>query len=86
MSLYYNENGDLQNYAEITGLLVFCPKCHKPYRQDKEEQVPGFRDMDYDICPYCHNENGHSMSWEYSNYPLSDEELAKYFKKNSEDS
>ena len=56
MPMYYNENGDLQEYARWTQLAK-CKKCGKPYRQECEEQVPGFRDRDYDICPYCGHEN-----------------------------
>jgi len=84
MSLQYNENGDLQYFTEIRDLVV-CPNCNKPYHQFREEQVPGFRDMDYDICPYCHHENNHSMTWEFSNYPLSEDEVAKYFQANPGD-
>ena len=77
MPMYYNENGDLQEYARWTQLAK-CKKCGKPYRQECEEQVPGFRDRDYDICPYCGHENGSSMSYEYYNHKLSDEEIEKY--------
>lgn len=49
---------------------VTCPHCHSKYRQETESQLPGFRDRDYNICPYCHKENGSSMSVEYHNYPL----------------
>lgn len=77
MAIYYNENGKLQNY-ETWGQVVVCPKCHKPYHQECEEQVPGFRDKDYDICPYCGNENGFSMSVEYKNIPMSLTEIAAY--------
>ena len=82
MSLYYNSDGELE-YFEETTRLVLCPNCGKPYRQDEEEQVAGFRDKDYDICPYCQHENGSSMSVEYTNYPLSEDEIAQYFKNTS---
>lgn len=74
MSVYYNENGELQNYAEWDQ-IVKCLKCGKPYKQHVEEQVPGFRDKDYDICPYCQHENGSSMEKEYFNAKLSKEEI-----------
>ena len=50
--------------------VVTCPNCHKNYRQETESQVAGFREKDYDLCPYCQNENGFSMSVEYHNYKL----------------
>ena len=49
---------------------VTCSKCKKTYRQVCEDQEPGFRMRDEDICPYCGNVNGSSMSVEYTNYPL----------------
>lgn len=83
MSLYWNADGELQNFEEWDQLAV-CSKCGKPYKQRCEEQVPGFRDRSEDICPYCGNTNGFSMSVEYWNYPLSEEELTKYFKSGKE--
>ena len=77
MAVYYNADGELQNFDEWSQVVV-CKKCGKPYHQDCEEQVPGFRDMDYDICPYCGNENGRSMSEEYSNSAMTEDEIKKY--------
>ena len=77
MAMYFNENGKMQNYDEWSQIVV-CKNCGKPYRQDCEEQVPGFRDRDYDICPYCKHENGSSMDEEYHNYALSDAEIERY--------
>lgn len=57
-----------------------CGHCGKPYRQEYEEQVEGFKMMDYDYCPYCKQVNGHSMSYEYNNYPLTDKEIENYKK------
>ena len=62
----YNENGDLQEY-ESSNKVVKCKHCGKAYHQEVEEQVPGFRDRSYDICPYCKEENGSSMDVDYSN-------------------
>jgi uncharacterized protein YbaR (Trm112 family) len=81
MAIYYNSNGQLQNFDEWENTVV-CPKCKKPYHQYCEEQVPGFRDMSYDICPYCKNDNGHSMSEEYTNTQFTEKELKEYLKKN----
>ena len=69
--LAYNENGVLQEYEESTG-VVECSHCHKKYIQTTEEQVPGFRDRDDDICPYCGESNGSSMDVEYRNRKLED--------------
>lgn len=66
MAIYYNANGDLQHFEEWSQTVV-CPNCGKVYKQDCEEQVAGFRDRSYDICPYCKHENGSSMEVEYIN-------------------
>ncbi len=50
--------------------LVICPKCRRKYLQWTRDQVPGFRDMDYDTCPYCGNERGKSMTIEFHNQKL----------------
>ena len=47
--------------------VVKCSHYGKNYRQETESQIPGFRDRDYDICPYCHETNGSSMEVEYHN-------------------
>lgn len=65
--------------------IKFCNHCGKPYYQETEDQVPGFRMMDYDICPYCGNENARSMSVEYSNTPMAEEEIQKYIKERIQD-
>ena len=63
------------NYTDSR--IVTCIHCGKAYWQETIEQTPGFRDMDFDNCPYCNEENGRSMTYEYSNRPLTDEEQAK---------
>lgn len=67
----YDENGNLRNFEEDSH-IVTCSKCHKKYYQETEEQVAGFRDVDYDICPYCKADNGSSAEVEYTNYKLED--------------
>lgn len=62
----YNENGDLADYSVNYGIKE-CPICHRKYKQRIEEQVPGFREKDYDYCPYCDAVNGSSMEVEYHN-------------------
>lgn len=79
MGIYYNSEGKLQEFDEWSN-VVKCHNCGKPYRQDCEEQVPGFRDMDYDVCPYCDHVNKSSMSEEYFNQPMTDDEITKYYK------
>lgn len=72
--LAYNENGVLTEYEECDNVAV-CMCCKKPYYRHETEQVPGFRDRDYDICPYCGEVNGSSMEWEYSNRKMTDDEI-----------
>jgi uncharacterized Zn-finger protein len=52
---------------DIPDEQVTCPHCGKIYLQRTEEQVPGFRSVDEDICPYCGAENGRSMEVEFHN-------------------
>lgn len=76
----YNENGELTEFQECENIVV-CKFCKKPYYQYETEQVPGFRDKDYDRCPYCGEINGISMDWEYSNRKMTDDEIKKLKKK-----
>ena len=64
--LAYNENGSLQEYESSSG-IVKCSHCARAYRQTVMEQVPGFRERDNDVCPYCGELNGSSMEVEYTN-------------------
>ena len=50
--------------------IVECNKCSNLYEQRLVEQVPGFRDMSYDTCPYCGYVNQKSMSYEFYNKSL----------------
>lgn len=79
--LAYDENNLLCEYEEST-YIVACSNCHKLYNQSISEQIPGFRERESDICPYCGCENGSSMSYDYSNSVLGTEEL-KHLKKKS---
>ncbi len=47
--------------------IVVCNHCNKKYLQWTEDQIAGFRDKDYDYCPYCGESNGSSMEVEYHN-------------------
>ncbi len=79
--LAYDENNALCEYEENSFIAV-CSNCHKLYHRTVSEQIPGFREREYDNCPYCGYENGSSMSYDYSNSKLTKEEL-KRLKKNS---
>ena len=52
--------------------IITCPHCGKKYLQWTEDQTPGFRIKDEDICPYCGHENGSSMSVEFHNRRMED--------------
>ena len=65
----YNENGELADFA-ITENKTICSHCKKQYISELTEQIPGFRDKDYDYCPYCGKCNGSSMEWEFNNYKI----------------
>lgn len=69
--LAYDEYGNLREYAEHEDIVV-CNYCKKKYRQETIEQIPGFREVEEDICLYCHKSNGRSGSVEFWNSPLSD--------------
>lgn len=71
--LAIDENGKLKEFESVSNMVV-CESCHKLYRQTRVEQIPGFREREPDNCPYCDYDNGSSMSYEYFNYPLSDDE------------
>ena len=78
--LAYDERYRLKEFEEKQGLEV-CDSCHRIYRQMVCEQVPGFREKESDSCPYCGYDNGSSMSYEYYNSMLTQEELSKLPKK-----
>lgn len=65
-----NENMLLGGYSNERSNLVVCKFCKRPYHQETEDQEIGFKMMDYDLCPYCHNENSRSMSVEFHNSPI----------------
>jgi len=73
MGFYFDDNGEYREF-EFWENRVSCIKCGKTYRQVCEEQAPGFRSRDLDVCPYCGTENGSSISINYYNYKISDSE------------
>ena len=50
--LAYDENNVLCEYEENRFIAV-CSNCHKLYHRTVSEQIPGFREREYDNCPYC---------------------------------
>ena len=42
-----------------------CPKCNNNFAYYEEPQVPGNRDREDLICPWCGEKIGSSMEWEY---------------------
>lgn len=63
----YNHIQDNWNKSKVV-----CKHCGKTYIQRVEDQIPGFRDREYDICPYCLSENGSSMELDFFNSKLED--------------
>lgn len=74
--LAYNENGHLSEFEE-NNYIVRCSHCNRKYIQEQIEQVPGFREVDDDICPYCHAVNGRSGEVEYLNCKINESEEEK---------
>lgn len=74
--LAIDEKGRLSEFETASNIVV-CGKCHRLYRQTRTEQIPGFREREEDVCPYCDYENGSSMNYDFYNYALSDEEYKK---------
>jgi len=59
--------GILNRIDRNAGSIVSCDECGKLYNQVIEEQTPGCKSLDYDMCPYCNHCNGRSVSEEYYN-------------------
>lgn len=51
---------------------VNCPKCNNVYECIEEEQVPGCRSMDYEVCPYCGEVIQSSMEYEFTTRKLTE--------------
>ena len=83
--LAYDEHGMLVEFIEKNGIAV-CSNCHRLYHQYLREQVPGMREREYDECPYCGYQAGSSMSYDFLNSKLSDEEISKMERKSLLDS
>ncbi len=57
--------GANDHFFDTPDEVAVCPSCHKQFRYWTEDQVPGCRDKDYLICPYCKTELDSSMEVEY---------------------
>lgn len=53
--------------------LRTCPCCGKTYKQICSEQAAGFREKDFDVCPYCNFTVRSSTKFEFNNYELEKE-------------
>lgn len=60
---------DRYGYSENTKM---CPNCKKIYRQVVVNQVIGFREEEFDTCPYCRFDIRSSMDVEYINSRIDD--------------
>ena len=47
-----------------------CDECHKKFQVSETEQIPGFRDDEPMICPYCGHIVKTSREYEYCTYKI----------------
>lgn len=59
-------------YDNCNKYIEECPHCGKKFLCKETNQVPGFRDRDSKICPYCHSEICSSMEVEYDCQPMAE--------------
>lgn len=78
--LALDEKNRLTEFEDLNGLKV-CSFCHRLYKQRVMTQMSGMREREYDICPFCEEENDSSMQIDYFNSKLPADELAKLKKK-----
>lgn len=78
--LAYDADGVLCEFEE-NNFLAVCEKCRRIYCTDVRAQMPGFREMEDDCCPYCGNNRESSMSYEYHNSPINEYQLRNLAKK-----
>ena len=43
-----------------------CPHCGKEFLVTEYEQIPGFRDIEEETCPYCNKTVRTSMEYEFT--------------------
>lgn len=63
----WNDHLNDFNYVNV------CKKCRRRYKVYETEQIPGFRDTEYEICPYCGEINRASMEYEFSTEKMENE-------------
>lgn len=55
---------DCYEYEEI------CPSCGRKFLTVQTEQIPGFRDLCDETCPYCKHTLRESMTYEFSTFKI----------------
>lgn len=60
------------DHLEDFNYVSQCPKCEKKFRVYETDQIPGFRDTEYMICPYCGEIVKASMEHEYTTEKMED--------------
>lgn len=54
------------NHLKEQSYVVSCPKCKRKFKVYETNQIPGFRDTEDMICPYCGEKVKTSMEYEYT--------------------
>lgn len=54
-------NDHLENLSRV----MECKECKQKFKVYETEQVPGFRDIEFLICPYCGKVLRESMEYEF---------------------
>ena len=63
--------GANDHFFDTPDEITTCPNCGKKVIYWTEDQVPGFRDKDYLICPYCKTAEVFLARWHIqSDYPM----------------
>ena len=47
-----------------------CPHCGREYAVEEYEQVPGCRDWEEEVCPYCGETISRSMEWYFYTFEI----------------
>lgn len=47
-----------------------CPFCGHKYICYEEEQIPGFKDWEEEVCPHCDHVIRTSMEYEFRTYKI----------------
>ena len=68
INMGWNDRLELENFSYV----ATCPKCGKRFKVYEYEQIPGFRDTERLICPYCNTTVYESMEYEYGTEKMED--------------